>query len=96
MTAAITQAGPHEPSAELTGRLEGHDGGAGSRRRSPVVVEPLLLRPGQAADVLSISRTKVYELLKSGELPSVTIGGSIRVPMAGLRRWVAERSQNQN
>ncbi|MBM3740436.1 MAG: helix-turn-helix domain-containing protein [Acidobacteria bacterium] len=55
-------------------------------------MEPLLLRPTQVADVLSISRTKVYELLKSRELPSVTIGGSVRVPTAALRQWVAAQT----
>jgi hypothetical protein len=33
----------------------------------------LFVRPAEAAVMLSISRAKLYELLLSGELPSVTI-----------------------
>lgn len=35
---------------------------------------PLLLTAEQAASALAICRTKVYELLRSGELESVQIG----------------------
>jgi excisionase family DNA binding protein len=54
--------------------------------------ERLLLRPAEAAELLSISRTRVYELLAGGELPSVRLGRAVRVPATELRRWVEERS----
>ena len=53
--------------------------------------ERLLLRPTEAAELLGICRTKTYQLLASGELPSVRIGGSIRVPVDALRQWITER-----
>jgi excisionase family DNA binding protein len=52
-------------------------------------MEHLLLRPEEAAEVLAIGRNKVFELLAAGELESVRVGGSRRVPMACLVEFVA-------
>jgi excisionase family DNA binding protein len=38
-----------------------------------------------------VSRSKIYELLASGDLPSVRIGASVRVPVDALRAWIAEQ-----
>jgi excisionase family DNA binding protein len=40
---------------------------------------PIMFNPKEVAKILSISRSQVYVLLKSGELSSVTIRGSRRV-----------------
>lgn len=50
--------------------------------------EPLLYRVPEAAAALGISRAKAYELLSSGELPSVRVGSSVRVPVGALRAWI--------
>jgi excisionase family DNA binding protein len=49
---------------------------------------PLLLTPEQAASSLAICRTKVYELIRAGELESVRIGFSRRIPAAALTDYV--------
>ncbi|MBA2669255.1 MAG: helix-turn-helix domain-containing protein [Gemmatimonadetes bacterium] len=54
-------------------------------------MDKLLLRPVEAAEVIGIGRSKVYELLASGELPSIRIGGCIRVPVEALREWIARK-----
>ena len=54
------------------------------------VTEPLLLRVDEVARALALGRTKVYELIASGELPSITIGAARRVPAEALGRWIAE------
>src|SRR5690348_18400566 len=41
---------------------------------------PLLLNAVETGKLLSISRAKVLDLAARGELPSVRIGGSVRVP----------------
>lgn len=51
-------------------------------------VDKLLLRPIEAADAIGVGRSKIYELLASGALPSIRIGGSIRVPVDKLREWI--------
>jgi excisionase family DNA binding protein len=54
-------------------------------------MDKLLLRPVEAAEAIGISRSKIYELLASGVLPSVRIGTSVRVPVEALRAWIAQQ-----
>jgi excisionase family DNA binding protein len=61
------------------------------RQRAPQPIEPrhtaaLLLRVADAAELLQISRTKLYELIARGEVPAVRIGGSVRVSRRELER----------
>lgn len=48
-----------------------------------------LLRVSEAADQLSLSRSKVYELIASGEIAVVKIGKSARIERQELERFVA-------
>jgi excisionase family DNA binding protein len=48
--------------------------------------KPLLLRVADAARLLSVSRSTMYQLVASGQVPVVRIGRSIRIPRAGLER----------
>ena len=50
----------------------------------------LLVRPEDAASLLGLGRTKVYELMRSGALRSVKIGGLRRVPATALAEFVAQ------
>ena len=51
-------------------------------------MERLLLRIPEVADRLTMSRTKVYELIQSGALPSVRIDRSRRVRVRDLEAFV--------
>lgn len=51
--------------------------------------EPLLYTINDAADVLSIGRTKFYELLDSGQITTVTIGRRRLVPRQHLIDFIA-------
>jgi len=51
-----------------------------------------LLNTTDAGKYLSISRTKVYELINSGALESITIGRSRRVSVAQLQRFLESQS----
>jgi excisionase family DNA binding protein len=55
-------------------------------------MDKLLLTPEETAQVLSIGRSKVYELMSCGNLPSVRIGGSRRVPVDALNRFIESLS----
>lgn len=50
---------------------------------------PLLYRVEDAAELLALSRTKVYELVGSGELASCKIGKARRVPASALEAFIA-------
>lgn len=49
----------------------------------------LLMSPEAAARVLGVGRTKVYELMRSGALRSVRVGGLRRIPVEALKEFVA-------
>jgi len=59
-------------------------------------MEKLLLRPSEAADVLGIARSRTYALIAAGELPSVRIGKSVRVPLAALHAWINRLSKDED
>jgi excisionase family DNA binding protein len=50
---------------------------------------PLLLRPEEVATVLRVGRTRVYELMRSGDLRSVKIGHLRRVSATAVAEYVA-------
>jgi excisionase family DNA binding protein len=48
-----------------------------------------LLRPEEAAQLLGVGRTKLFELLRTNDLRSVTVGGSRRIPIEDVDAFVA-------
>lgn len=53
-------------------------------------MDKLLLTPAETAAALGIGRSKVYELLQTGKLPSVRIGACRRVPAEAVHTFVAD------
>ena len=47
--------------------------------------------PAEAAEALGVSRSRCYELIKEGGIPSMRIGTAVRVPRVALEQWVASR-----
>ncbi|MGH8923574.1 MAG: helix-turn-helix domain-containing protein [Acidimicrobiia bacterium] len=60
----------------------------GDQHRSRGGLGKLLLTPEEAADLLSIGRSKVYELMSDGRLASVRIDACRRVPISALVDFV--------
>jgi excisionase family DNA binding protein len=54
-----------------------------------VTTSNVLLTPREAASVLGIGRTKLYELIASGRLFSLRIDGCRRIPRASVDAFVA-------
>jgi excisionase family DNA binding protein len=52
-----------------------------------------LLKIEDAARVLSLGRSKTYQLVMEGQIPSIHIGRSRRIPAAALERWIDEQAQ---
>jgi len=50
----------------------------------------LLLTPTEAAQILGIGRSKVYELMQTGQLASVHIGACRRVPADALKAFLEQ------
>lgn len=55
--------------------------------------DQLLYRVEEAAKVLGIGRTRTFKLIARGELRSVRIGTSRRVPAAALAEYVERLCQ---
>ena len=53
------------------------------------------LKVPEVAEVLRIARSRAYELVADGEIPSVRIGRSVRVSRRELERWLEEQRQPQ-
>jgi excisionase family DNA binding protein len=56
-------------------------------------MEKLLYRVSEAGEALGTSRSKTYQLIASGELPSIRIGSSVRVPVSALVAWVERKAK---
>lgn len=54
----------------------------------------IAMRPVEAADLLGIGRSKVYEMVGAGVIPSVRIGASVRIPLESLRAWIARQTDD--
>lgn len=52
-------------------------------------VEPLLYEVDEAARALRLSRTRIYELIRSKRLRTVKLGRRRLVPVAALTEYVA-------
>ena len=59
-------------------------------KREVVLDRPrVLYRVEEAAELLSVSRNRIYELIRSNQLRTVRVGGSRRVPARCLDEYVA-------
>ena len=54
------------------------------------IEKPTFLRMPEVARHLGVSRSTAYALLKKGDLPYITLGGSVRVPRAAIERLAAK------
>jgi len=55
------------------------------RQAEPLPVEPLTVRISTAVQLTGISRSRLYELIQSGELETVKVGRSTLIPYKSLR-----------
>lgn len=52
---------------------------------APPPVEPICVKVNDAARMIGVGRTKLYELISAGEVDVVKLGKSTRVTTASLR-----------
>ncbi len=85
-----------EPPTAGTGELLGRGtsgarpNGAGSIPAPEILHEPLLT-PADAARLLSVKTTWVYEAVRDRRLPHHKIGRNLRFVRSDLAAWVAEQ-----
>ena len=63
------------------------------RKENGEALQPLLLNVPQVATLLSLSRTKVYELIATEGLPVLKFGRAVRVSLKSLQQWLDQRER---
>jgi excisionase family DNA binding protein len=48
---------------------------------------PMLATPREAARALNVSRETIYRMAAAGQLQSVRVRGSLRIPLSALQRF---------
>lgn len=60
-----------------------------------IIYSEKLLKPREVADMLNISRSLVYQLIRSQEIPAVRIKATVRVKASDLADFI-NGNQNKN
>lgn len=58
---------------------------------NPQGVSKLLITVNEAAASLSVGRPKMWQLVMTGEVPSIKIGASRRIPVSSLESYVQQK-----
>ena len=58
--------------------------------RQPLA-EPIAVRVPEAARLIGLSRSRLYELMRRGEVEYVKVGGATLIPYEGLRAFIARQ-----
>lgn len=59
----------------------------------PVSHDPICVRVNDAARMIGVGRTKLYELIAAGEVETIKLGNATRITTASLRDLVKRRSE---
>ena len=57
------------------------------------MAERLSYRPAEVRELIGIGRTKLFELLSTGEIESFLVGRARLVSRAALEQWVSQSAQ---
>ena len=55
-----------------------------------------LLRPEEVAELLNISKSYIYKLLRLRSVPAIRIGRSIRIRPEDLEKFIRKNAQTEN
>lgn len=93
-TFTIDTTDPHRPATSVVQSIPVDPGPRAADTSALGPDDPLRASPGrllrveEAAEYLAMSRARVYELMAAGEIRSVTIGRSRRIPLSALDDFV--------
>lgn len=58
-----------------------------------MTITPITVRPKEAAKMIGIGMTKLYELINSKEIPSFLVGRTRMIEVEELRRWIERQKE---
>ena len=70
----------------------GHTNVAAATIERKIAMQALLYTPEETAEILSIGRSRVFDLLRNGSLRSVKIGSSRRIPGPAITEFIESLS----
>jgi excisionase family DNA binding protein len=56
-----------------------------------MAVDRLAYRVAEFAEAIGVSRSKAYELVAAGVVPSIRVRAAVRVPADAARDWIARQ-----
>jgi excisionase family DNA binding protein len=59
-----------------------------TRVENPAVIERIFYRITEVSELIGCSKSKAYQLVQSGAIPSTRIGSLLRVPRSALEAFV--------
>ena len=62
-------------------------------RTRPAPLEPLLFSVTDVAKLIGFGRTKTYELVQSGKIPSIVVENRLRITRQALDAWIAQYAE---
>lgn len=92
---------PSPSSGQGNTRRPAHPDNAGPTRIHRIKpgappMSKLLVKPEEASELMGVSRSTIYELMRSGELDSVLIRSSRRIPVAAIERYIERLLNDAN
>lgn len=54
------------------------------------LIDPMFMKVNDVARLLNVSRTTIYKLMWSGELASIKVGGSRRIPVTSFQDFICD------
>ena len=54
-------------------------------------ISPILMSITTVAKLIGFSRTKTYEMVQAGKIPSIIVEGRLRVTRQDLDSWIAQQ-----
>ncbi len=60
---------------------------------SSPATRPMAVRPREAAHMLGLGRTSIFELLRTGELEAARIGAATLIPVASIEAFITRHAR---
>jgi excisionase family DNA binding protein len=54
---------------------------------------PIAVSPSEAARLIGVGRTRLYELIRNRELPSFTLGRRRLIRVAAIEAWLSNKEE---
>ena len=65
-------------------------------KAAPAAVEPISVKVPEAVRLTGLSRSRIYELMKSGDIEFAKVGSSTLIIVESLRTFIASRRTSAN